>query len=163
MPTRFQDRGETLAGFAGRALVRCPRCARRAEVTRRPPDPADPADRADPAARARLVCPACGYVAETDGTVQRLGGPVDPYFGRPLWLQVPCAAHVLWAYNADHLAFLERYVTADLRTGLPPGPSPTGARNASLASRLPGWMKRGQDRAAIARGLETLRKMLDDA
>jgi hypothetical protein len=85
---------------------------------------------------------------QTTGSIW-IGGPYDWYFQLPLWLQTPCCGQILWAYNADHLAFLFSYVTADLREGNP-------HRNQSLASRLPGWMKSGKNRAQVTHGLQRL-------
>lgn len=51
-----------------------------------------------------------------------------------------------------HLDFLERYVAAGLREQEP--------GNASLASRLPAWIKSRKNRAAVLRGLHRLRATL---
>ena len=82
--------------------------------------------------------------------------PTDWYFRLPLGLQSPCCSQTLWAYNTEHLDFLERYFQADLRERLP-------NKNGSLASRLPAWMKRAQNRDEVLRGLETLRMRLHEA
>lgn len=81
----------------------------------------------------------------------------DWYFGLPLWLQTPCCGHTLWAYNADHRAYLEAYVRATLRTA-PPHAQPS--RNRTLASRLPLWMKRKENREDVLRGLARLERLL---
>ncbi|MFS0702903.1 hypothetical protein AB6N23_00130 [Cellulomonas sp. 179-A 9B4 NHS] len=81
--------------------------------------------------------------------------PESPRFrGLDLWLQTPCEGHVLWAYDAAHLDFLERYVAAGLREQEP--------GNSSLASRLPAWVKSRKNRHAVARGLQRLRAMLPE-
>lgn len=79
-------------------------------------------------------------------------GAVPTFQGLDLWLQTPCAGHVLWVYDAVHLDFLERYVSAGLR-GQAPG-------NASLASRLPRWIEDATNRDAVERGLARLRATL---
>jgi len=89
-------------------------------------------------ARKRIVeilCP-CGAVSLVPwpSASMRIGDSTDPYFGLPLWLRTEVRGERLWAYNRDHLAFLDAYVRAAHRQRSP-------NRNASLASRLPRWMK----------------------
>ncbi len=64
----------------------------------------------------------------------RVGEPLDPYFHLPLWLRSDTRGETVWAYNREHLAFLEAYLRATLRQRSP-------NHNGSLVSRLPGWMK----------------------
>jgi hypothetical protein len=100
------------------------------------------------------VCPHCGYIKEWHNDSDLwVGGAEDQYFHLPLWLQTPCCGHILWAYNARHLAFLDEYVQATLRERLT-------NRNRSLASRLPLWMKSGQNREDVLAGIARLRQML---
>jgi hypothetical protein len=60
---------------------------------------------------------------------------------------------VLWAYNAEHLDFLEEYVRASIREREP-------NRNASLASRLPAWLKSAKNREAVLAACAALRRRL---
>jgi len=78
---------------------------------------------------------------------------MEPLTGLPLWLQTPCAGHVLWAWSAWHLDFIERYVSADLRERTP-------NINTSLASRLPKWIKSARHRKEILKGIRRLRERL---
>jgi hypothetical protein len=64
----------------------------------------------------------------------KLGEAVDPYFRLPLWLRADVRGETLWAYNREHLCFLDAYIRATLRQRAP-------NHNASLVSRLPRWMK----------------------
>jgi len=95
--------------------VRCPRCHRCACVK---PRMDAHAGLFDPR---RLSCLYCGHTKDWHG--RQVGGsasvPTDWYFHLPLWLQVSCCGKLLWAYNHDHLDFLEDYVQATLREGLP--------------------------------------------
>jgi hypothetical protein len=70
------------------------------------------------------------------------GSGQDPYFGCDLWYMAPCMGHLLWAFNEEHLRFLRSYVSVSLRQREP-------GRNASLASRLPGWMLSGKNRTEV--------------
>ena len=147
MGARFRDSGETIYRFGVEFLVRCPRCQRRASVLPLPGhEPTLFAPR-------RLVCSRCAYTRDWHEKTVCVGGSLDWYFRLPLWLQIPCCGQVLWAYNKDHLDFLEAYVQADLRERVP-------NRNGSLASRLPAWMKAARHRNDVLRGIETLRKKL---
>lgn len=99
-----------------------------------------------------LKCSGCGHVSRRPliitPTVQ--WRPVDPHFGRPLWLQTPCCGHVLWAANESHLQMLTNYVGATLRERVP-------NIKGSMVSRLPTWIKQGKHRRAILKGLARLR------
>jgi hypothetical protein len=75
-----------------------------------------------------------------------IGGAIDPYFGLPLWLCTDVRGQQLWAYNRDHLAFLEAYLRAAVRQRAPNW-------NASLASRLPQWMKSASMRQDVLKAI----------
>jgi hypothetical protein len=143
-PTRFRD-DESLPQYDGSpTLVACPRCQGPAEVVVQDSITALP----------RVVCSRCSY-AEAKKWSGRVAdsAPVDHSTGLPLWLQSPCAGHVLWAWNAWHLDFIERYVSADLRERTP-------NINMSLASRLPRWIKSAKNRDAVLKGIARLRGKL---
>lgn len=94
-----------------------------------------------------VACP-CGAVSATKCTRASmvLGRSFDPYFRLPLWLQAEVQGHVLWAYNRDHLSFLEAFVRADNRALVPNW-------NASLVSRLPRWLKAATARQSVLRAI----------
>ena len=139
---RFQDAGETIGDFADTALVRCPSCDGRA-VARR--------DGAGPGAP-RLTCGACGLSRDRVARQWREEG-IDPWFGLPLWLHTHVRGQVLWALNAEHLAFMRGYVSATLRERQP-------GRNQSVASRLPRWLKDASMREPVLKGIEELEEKL---
>lgn len=181
-PTRFLDTGETIYRFSERFLVRCPRCERRAVVV--PSGQSAQArpqlfaphrlvcgacghtrewDGAPYALATSQTSGAITYpAAEIRGHPRRgkgmgslvIGAPFDWYFRLPVWLQTPCCGETLWAYNAEHLAFLRGFVTAQLRERIPP------ASNRSLASRLPRWMRTAKNRDEVTRGLDRLQRLL---
>ncbi|MGA4989461.1 hypothetical protein [Nonomuraea bangladeshensis] len=138
---RFRDRRERKYAydFIDEVLVRCPRCDGCALVLAR-----------------RLCCGECGYVDDEPGGSAVVGGPVDPFFRRPVWLQASCRGHVLWAYNVRHLDLLESYVAAKLRER---GDVVAGAP-ASLVERLPTWLKTAKNRAEVLRTIARLRATL---
>ena len=86
----------------------------------------------------------CGAVSSAGVRWESVGDerPRDPTFGLELVLHSPCEGHTLWAYNPGHLEFIRSYVSAGLRERKP-------NHNATLASRLPQWMKQAKSREAI--------------
>jgi hypothetical protein len=164
---RFQDDGRRLYDFAYLFLVQCPRCGKRAEV--RPIPPKDPAAKA-PTGYAevftprRLACLHCGYTRETDNRVERNGRRVreirpqegkDWYFHRPLWLQAGCCGELLWAFNRDHLEYMEGFVGAGLREEAFPMYT-----NSTMMSRLPRWMKLARNREEVLGCIRKLKEGL---
>ena len=143
---RFIDDEEYLEGFSDEFLVVCPRCSKRAEVridlTRQDTSSGWRAPR-------KVVCPHCAYHKVWEGNSISYGDSYDWYFHLPLWLQIPCCGKILWAYNKNHLAFLEDYVGAVLRERHP-------NKNKTLASRLPTWMKEAKNRDEV---LKCIRKL----
>lgn len=157
--TRFRDDGRSIYDFGAEFLVRCPRCSQRAHVI--PLADGHAKASAAPAlfAPRRCVCPSCGYAQDWRKRDIGIGREaIDWYFRLPLWLQTPCCGHILWAYNADHRAYLDAYVRATLRE---PAAPVTLSRNRSLVSRLPLWMKRKENRADVLKALARLQLLLD--
>lgn len=161
MANRFRTHDETLEDFGGEVWVACPRCGRQALVRVRERGGADPV---------QLTCAHCGHsagwapsqpgVAHTADpaappSTVAYGGPVDPYFHLPLWLQAPCCGERLWAFNPAHLRWLEEYVGAELRER---APGPHGWSNRGMASRLPKWMQSARNRDELLRCIRGLRE-----
>jgi hypothetical protein len=103
----------------------------------------------------RLRCSGCG--AESDAPLRWAPLPPgeghDGLTGLPLWLRAPCRGHTLWALNGEHLAWLRDYVGATLRERIP-------RRNATLASRLPTWIKLARNREEVLHCLARLEQSL---
>lgn len=161
-PDRHYDPGRSLAQFAGRMLVVCPRCGGRALVVPRPGLPAPRYFSELLFQPRRLACGGCGAVAEWEPEVRGAGlvgavpgGSEDPFFRRPLWLVTRCVGRILWAYDEEHVDELSAYVGARVRER--GGVRPTRA----MFARLPVWMKRSDHRSAVLAGLETLRALAE--
>lgn len=119
----------------------------------------------------RIACSHCSYIRTASRSskqqpmpwwtnnwwteYRKYNGAVDPIFGLPLWLQVPCCGHILWAYNEPHLNFLETYVRAELRER-----QGTKGNHHGIAVRLPRWMKLSQHRIPILKEIQYLRNKL---
>jgi hypothetical protein len=158
MKGRYIDDGHRLYAYADLLYVECPGCGERAVVVPRPGLP-DLRYHSELLYRPRrLSCTGCGttreWTAERRGNALvgvQLGGPGDPFFGLPLWLQTPCRGRVLWAYNERHLDTLEAYVAAGLRER---AAWPT----MSMLARLPAWIKAAGNRDDVLKAIKRLRE-----
>lgn len=154
----FRDRQIAVDHFAGTVLVVCPRCARPARVFA-----ADGAENVYRVRRWRLVCPSCGYHRDkTRGGLcfdtGRRGSVSDPVFGVVLWLQKTCCGGKrLWAYNLEHLSFIESYVAATLRERSDAVRAGDGYRRMSMAAKLPAWLKSAKRRDEILGTIQRLK------
>ncbi|MFD9127636.1 hypothetical protein [Kitasatospora sp. NPDC059571] len=80
----------------------------------------------------------------------------DPVSGLPLWLRADLRGQVVWALDAEHLAYLEGILGGE------PGFRP-GSRYGTLGSRLPAWIKQARSRDDVLQRLRRLRALLADA
>ncbi|MFL5692198.1 MAG: hypothetical protein ACJ795_10365 [Ktedonobacteraceae bacterium] len=166
----FIDSGRTLEDFVETMDVHCPKCHKCAQVRRIPTDEevilADDTDRYGSWSFRRsfsprkVSCLHCSYTSIWKGKVRGGRGQHDWYFGLPLWLQTPCCGKILWAFNEEHLSFLERYVTAKQRIKFF---AAGRVRNATVASRLPFWIKRAKNQDEVLKGIARLKKMLEQS
>ena len=128
-------------------LVVCPNCGGKASII----------PNGDP--HVRCSCLNCGYTAGQSSARSSFHwheeNPTDGYFGLDLWLRTSCTGHTLWAFNTCHLDFLESYVSARLRAR--EKDEDWGWRNASLASRLPKWIKSSKNREALLKAIAELK------
>jgi len=104
-----------------------------------------------------ITCSSCNQTTKVQISwhVDRVGHPVDPAFGFPLWLQSPCCGEIFWAYNASHLKSLHDYVAAGLRER-------TGVMQWSMFSRLPKWMSARKNREAVLDCIKQIEAKLTD-
>lgn len=165
--TRFRDYETQLCQFEQEVWVRCPRC----EATGSQSRPVL-SRRIDSGTTWRIACFHCGYTKTASRAdrkrqlpwwsgenwweeFRKYNGAVDPLFGLPLWLQVPCCGEVLWAYNAAHLDWLDRYIRATIRER-----QGGKGNHHSIAVRLPRWMKLARNRTPLLKGIQQLRHTL---
>ncbi|MGW6688045.1 hypothetical protein [Streptomyces sp. NPDC054961] len=157
---RFRDPRSTRYDFLASVLVRCPGCAKVAQVGTAP-DPAPAHDRG-PFASRRLVCRHCGTAKEwTGGAVtwhRDPNGPAtDPYFGLRLWLQTETRHGWVWAYDLEHLDLIGRFVRAPLREGIP---WHDHGRKMTVVARLPAWMQQAKNRDEVLRAIARIHASL---
>ncbi|MEP0265411.1 hypothetical protein [Dokdonia sp.] len=164
MKTKFNAYGKTLYEFTNNIYVVCPKCKNQAIVTSKG------FLKEKDETEIKLTCSSCGmntYYAETPKdiwTLQHsevtyetrnliLGANIDPYFRLPLWLQKEMPDGLLWAYNYEHLDFLEKHIHAKLRYR-----DLTNNHNRSLGARLPKWMTSRKNRTEVLNGIEKLKQ-----
>ena len=161
--TKFNENQILLDKFATEFLVCCPKCQKKARIAAAPKEELI----------VRLTCNNCGNLQNWECTqsgttmcaqnpelyqkgVISIGSSVDWCFHLPLWLRIQCCGHELWAYNYEHLEWLQNYVSAKLRERTRDDES--GWRNQSLASRLPKWIKQAKNRQGILDAINKLQK-----
>lgn len=89
----------------------------------------------------------------TTGNYIIIGAAVDPYFHLPLWLTTNCCDNILWAYNHEHLKFIEQHVDAKLRER-----NTAEMKNNSIGSRLPRWMTATKNRETVLKAIKQLQQ-----
>jgi hypothetical protein len=153
METRTKHTYQThLYDFIKDILVECPNCERKALVNTGGYTIYQPE-----AVNIRVVCGQCGY----NKTLERLstrssyliiGAPIDPFFHLPLWLKLEMGDNLLWAYNMEHLEFLEQHVGAKLRER-------NGFKHQvkSIGAKLPRWMTAKNNRETVLKAIEKLK------
>ncbi|WP_227765244.1 hypothetical protein [Hymenobacter sp. 15J16-1T3B] len=68
-----------------------------------------------------------------------------------LWYQAPFKDEVLWAYNAEHLLYLEQYIAAKVRER-------NNRRYATMVEKLPLFMQLAKNREALLKLLERMKR-----
>jgi rRNA maturation protein Nop10 len=149
---RFINENKMLFRFTDLVLVKCPECSDVAKIVipERIDDSEEYGDLWNSLKR-RILCTNCGYMKETKAK----RGPfsdwkyeyqeaniseeaIDWFFGLPLYLQAPFKGNTFWAFNYEHLNYLERYIRAELRDPAP--------YYLSVESTLPKWIKLSKNR-----------------
>ena len=117
----------------------------------------------------RFVCSSCGYskiLSEKPSSIiyssnekiisgrhYFVGGGIDPFFHLPLWLSENLNGNLFWAYNTEHIEFLENHIQAKLRER-----NGIEYRNKSIGSRLPKWMTSKKNRELVLKTIEKLKR-----
>lgn len=147
MQDRFNDQNKRLTEFQANVLVVCPSCGDGAQAT-------VDYDKQ----KARLLCPKCGYNKEatTETTVLGISGhwrmAAHQYFRATLKLQQPFKNEVFWAYNQEHLAYLESYIGAKLREH-------KDRSHFTLLEKLPKFYHEAKNRTALLKLIHKLKQL----
>jgi hypothetical protein len=82
-------------------------------------------------------------------------------FGLPLWLQKSCCSgKLLWAYNLEHLSFVESFVAATIRERSDAVRAGGGYRRMSMVAKLPSWLKSAKHRDEILKAVQHLKRSI---
>ena len=153
--------------FTQNILVHCPGCDKKAVVV----CPKIITGEKKQQATKKITCTNCGFsnsasqqssitlVTNSNKILSKnyivIGLPIDPFFHLPLYLVTDCCKNQLWAYNAEHLAFLKNHVGALLRER-----DISEKQNNSIGSRLPKWMSSAKNREAVLKAISFLESKL---
>ncbi len=107
----FTDKKYRLTDFEYHVLVVCLTCKKQALAIVN-----------KTAKQAKLICSHCGLskicstrMAYKEGIKFELQQAAHLYFEAKLWLEMPFKNDIFWAYNWEHLGYLEEYISAKLR------------------------------------------------
>ena len=144
-------------------LVVCPNCSQKAIVK-----PSNFSYTNVEQCDIKIICPKCGYnkklvekpasiinYTKFEVTTDRyyiVGREIDPFFHLPLWLKTDFEGHTFWAYNIEHLEFLQGHIEAKLRER-----NGQELFNRSMGSRLPKWMTSKKNREALLKKINELK------
>ncbi len=78
---------------------------------------------------------------------------IDPFYDCALWYQERIKEHVFWALNQDHLAYLERYIAADLRER-----SSNVYGRMTMIAKLPNFIKEAKNRGRLLKIIQKWKK-----
>ena len=141
---RYTAPNKTKYDFYNRIYVKCPRCGTKAKIEKKDKE------NFDLYSPEVLFCNNCGLIKE--------GKMLFNSEILELWLKIQCCGNTLWAFNEEHLNYLENYIGAKLRERQ--RDPDLGWSNQSMTSRLPRWMKDSNNRIEVLKGIQKLRAML---
>ncbi len=135
--------------FDSNISVVCPSCQNEAVVNK---------SSNDRFSERKCICSFCGFTKSWNGRSLTYfwndGEMFDPAFNYPLYFQTSFKEYRLWAYNREHISFLEDWIGANLREKC----ALDHQYHGSLESTLPKCMTAKKNRAALLKALIKLIK-----
>ncbi|KOY52997.1 hypothetical protein [Polaribacter dokdonensis] len=128
---RFNAYEKSLNDFSDEILIVCKNCRQKAMAKQK--------DKC-----LQIICENCGYN-------KRLSD-VFNFPNYELWLKTELNEGKLWAYNLNHLEFIEKHIAATLRER-----NLERLSNISIGSRLPKWMTAKNNRAKLLKAIAKLK------
>jgi hypothetical protein len=103
-----------------------------------------------------IKCEGCNKVKRYDSSYELTYAnnhqATEPNFGLQLWLQYSVDGNIFWAYNYEHLEYLQKYVSAKHREeGL--------VSKYSLTQKLPNFIKLAKNRERILKIIDRLQRI----
>lgn len=77
------------------------------------------------------------------------GKEIENYFGLPLWISSNFRNYTFWAFNYEHLDYLKKYISADLRER-------NNRTHWTMVEKLPVWMKSSKNREKLIKLINEL-------
>ncbi len=105
----------------------------------------------------KTKCPHCKFQEELEPKIKVVfrnlqifdGLRRDQWYNLPIWFQKDVNGNLFWAYNLEHIEYLERYIKADLRE------RPfTNGFNMTMVARLPQFVKAAKNREKLLKILK---------
>jgi Zn ribbon nucleic-acid-binding protein len=144
---RFSDQNKRLTDFQNEVWVHCPQCQKQAMAHFLPE-----------LKKVRLFCAHCGFHKEvsmlsqdTNGAIFELRVAAHAYFDAALWFSSPFKGNVFLAYNPEHLAYLEQYISAKLREH-------KDRSHFTLLEKLPKFYHEAKNRDSLLKLIKKLRE-----
>lgn len=144
---RFSDQNKRLTDFQNEVRVHCPQCQKQAIARILLEEK-----------KARLGCTQCGFHKEVsmvsqsaDGLVFELRLAAHVYFDAALWFSAPFKGDLFLAYNPEHLAYLEQYISAKLREH-------KERSHFTLLEKLPKFYHEAKNRDSLLKLIKKLRE-----
>lgn len=73
----------------------------------------------------------------------------ENYFGLPLWINSNFRNYTFWAFNYEHLDYLKKYISADLRER-------NNRTHWTMVEKLPDWIKSSKNREKLIKLINEL-------
>lgn len=144
---RFTDQHYRLTDFQNEVWVHCIQCQKQT-VARVFLDQK----------KARLSCLHCGFHKEVSTLMPYSSGghyeiiqAAHAYFNASLWFAGPFKNEVFWAYNPEHLVYLENYIAAKIREH-------KDREHFTLLEKLPKFYHEAKNRAPLLKLIEKLKE-----
>nr|WP_294780215.1 hypothetical protein [uncultured Flavobacterium sp.] len=105
----------------------------------------------------KTTCPHCKFQEEGKFKIYEIvkktefgdGLKRERYYNLPLWFQKEVDGNLFWAYNRDHIDYLERYISAGLRER-----NSKMNLSSSLVAHLPQFVKAAKNREKLLKILK---------
>lgn len=109
----------------------------------------------------KLKCPVCNQIKEFKPKIEEIrfefhsdgNNKTEAWFNTELWYQKEIGRNLFWAYNLEHIDYLQKYIQADLRE-----------RNSkvnvggTMVTRLPMFVKEARNREKLLKIIEKWKK-----
>lgn len=144
--SRFTDQHFRLSDFQNEVYLHCPQCNRKAVANTR-----------SESELARLICADCGFCKEermlvyyAEGKTLVVRQAAHAYFEAALWYAAPFKNEIFWAYNSEHLDYLESYISAKIREH-------KDREHFTLLEKLPKFYHEAKNREALLKLIARLK------